>query len=79
MNKMKTETRIQGMIAVPITETNIKIGKDYNRQALEGILKFLESLYEDLLYDIEKESLDPLDSIKSELAEIHRLKKTWLQ
>ena len=67
------------MIAVPITETNIKIGKGYNRQALEGMLKFLEALYEDLLHDIEKEGLDPLDAIKSELAEIHRLKKTWLQ
>ena len=76
---MKTETRIQRMIVAPITDTNIKIGKDYNKQALEGILKFLEALYEDLLYDIEKEGLDPLDAIKSELAEIYRLKKNWLQ
>ena len=67
------------MIAVPITETNVKIGKEYNKQALEGMLKFLEALYEDLLHDIEKDGLEPLDAIKSELAEIHRLKKTWLQ
>lgn len=64
---------------MPITEASIKIGKEYSRQALEGLLKFLEALYEDLLYDIEKEGLDPLDAIKSELAEIHRLKKVWLQ
>ena len=76
---METESRIQEMIAVPITETNVKIGREYNRQALEGMLKFLEALYEDLLHDIDKEGLDPLDAIKSELAEIHRLKKTWLQ
>jgi len=76
---MKSETRIRKMIAVPITETNVKIGKEYNKQALEGMLKFLEALYEDLLHDIEKEGLEPLDAIKSELAEIHRLKKTWLQ
>ena len=73
------ELRIQKMIAVPITESNIKVGKEYNRKALEGMLKFLEALYEDLLYDIEKEGFDPLDAIKSELAEINRLKKTWLQ
>ena len=76
---METELRIQKMIAVPITEANIKIGKEYNRQALEGMLKFLEALYEDLLHDIDKEGLDPLDAIKSELAEINRLKRVWLQ
>ena len=76
---METESRIQKIIAVPITETNIKIGKKYNRQALEGMLKFLEALYEDLLHDINKEGLDPLDAIKSELVEINRLKKAWLQ
>ena len=76
---METESRMQKMIAVPITEANIKIGKEYNRKALEGMLKFLEALYEDLLHDIDKEGLDPLDAIKSELREIHRLKKTWLQ
>ena len=67
------------MIAVPITDANIKIGKEYNKQALEGMLKFLEALYEDLLHDIKKEGLEPLDAIKSELAEIHRLKKVWLE
>lgn len=76
---METESRMQKMIAVPITEANIKIGKEYNKQALDGMLKFLEALYEDLLHDIEKEGLDPFDAIKSELAEIHRLKKAWLQ
>ena len=64
--------------AVPITDENIKIGKTYNKVALDGLLKFLEALYEDLLHDIER-GLDPLDSIKSELEEIHRLKKIWLQ
>ena len=64
--------------AVPITDENIKIGKTYNKVALDGLLKFLEALYEDLLHDIES-GLDPLDAIKSELDEIHRLKKIWLQ
>ena len=76
---MKTESEIERLIAVPITQENIKIGKEYNRQALEGMLKFLEALYEDLLHDIEKEGLDPIDAIISELAEINRLKKVWLQ
>ncbi|PIU21276.1 MAG: hypothetical protein COT15_03320 [Candidatus Diapherotrites archaeon CG08_land_8_20_14_0_20_34_12] len=64
---------------VPISKTNIKIGKKYNRQALEGMLKFLKAVYADLLYDVEKEGLDPFDAIKSGLAEIHRLKKTRFQ
>jgi len=76
---METETRLFKMIAVPITEANIRIGKEYNRQALEGMLKFLEALYEDVLHDVESEGLDPLDAIKSELAEIHRLKEAWLR
>lgn len=76
---METGSGLQKMVAVPITETNIRIGREYSRQALEGMLKFLEALYEDLLHDIEKEGLDPLDAIQSELAEIHRLKKAWLQ
>ncbi len=63
--------------AVPISDENIKIGKNYNKVALDGLLKFLEALYEDLLYNIEN-GLDPLDAIKSELEEIHRLKKIWL-
>ncbi len=58
---------------------NLKIGKEYNRSALEGMLKFLEALYEDLLYDIENEGMNPVDAINAELAEIARLKKAWLE
>lgn len=65
-------------MAVPISDKNRKIGKNYNKVALDGLLKFLEALYEDLLYNIDK-GLKPLDAIKSELEEIHRLKKIWLQ
>ena len=64
--------------AVPITDKNLRIGKNYDKVALDGLLKFLEALYEDLLYDIDK-GLNPLDAIKSELEEIQRLKKIWLQ
>ena len=62
--------KISNLIAVPITDENIRIGKEYNKEALEGMLKFLEALYEDLLHDIEKEGLSPIEAIKSELAEI---------
>ncbi len=63
---------------VPISETNIKIGKKFNKVALEGLLNFLEALYEDLLFDI-KNGLSPVDAIKSELQEIKRLKSVWLK
>ena len=75
---MEIDSRIQKIIALPITKTNVEIGKGYNQQALAGLLQFLEALYEDLLHDIDREGLDPLDAIKSELAEIDRLKKNWL-
>ena len=73
------KNNIQNLIALPITEKNIESGKKYNKEALEGMLKFLEALYEDLLHDIEKEGLSPIDAIKSELAEIQRLRKGWLE
>ena len=63
---------------VPISNTNIKIGKEFNRTALEGLLNFLEALYEDLLHDIEN-GLQPVDAIKGELQEIKRLKSVWLK
>lgn len=63
---------------VPISENNIKIGKEYDNVALSGLLNFLEALYEDLLYDINKEGLAPLEAIKSELEEVKRLRKIWL-
>jgi hypothetical protein len=65
-------------LAVPITKKNIGIGKKYNKEALEGMLNFLEALYEDLMNDIKKEGISPLEAIKSELTEIKRLKKVWL-
>ena len=65
-------------INIPITEQNMKMGKQYNRVALKGLLAFLESLYEDLLNDIDG-GLDPVEAIESELQEINRLKKTWFE
>lgn len=65
------------MTQIPITKKNIVIGKGYNRQALEGMLNFLESLYEDLLNDIRK-GLTPKEAIESEIEEIKRLRKIWL-
>ncbi len=67
------------LIAVPITKENVDIGREYNKEALDGFLRFLEALYEDLLNDIENEGLEPIDAIKSELAEVRRLRKAWLQ
>ena len=75
---MEQNIGIQKLLAVPVTETNIKIGREYNKVALEGFLKFLEALYEDLLHDIEKEGLSPIDAIKAEPTEIRRLQKAWL-
>ncbi|MEK6961008.1 MAG: hypothetical protein AABX47_07595 [Nanoarchaeota archaeon] len=60
-----------------INETNIEIGRSYNQIALDGLLKFLEALYEDLLSDIEK-GTEPIAAIKSELYEIRRLRKVWI-
>jgi len=65
------------MIEVPITKDNINIGKSYNRDALEGLLEFLEALYEDLISDINK-GMNPLEAINSELDEIKRLRKIWV-
>lgn len=65
------------MIEVPITNNNIQIGKSYNREALEGLLEFLEALYEDLINDINK-GMNPLEAINSELDEIKRLRKIWV-
>ncbi len=65
------------MIQIPLTEKNIVVGKDYDRQALKGMLNFLESLYEDLLNDIGK-GLSPKEAIESEIEEINRLRKIWL-
>lgn len=66
-------------LIAPISDSNVRIGKTYNKVALEGMLNFLEALYEDLLHDIDKEGLEPREAIESELAEIRRLRKTWLQ
>ncbi len=65
-------------IAALITKENVEVGKKYNKEALEGLLKFLEALYEDLLSDIEK-GLEPTEAIKSELEEIHRLRNVWVK
>ncbi len=66
-------------LVAPITAANVRIGKEYNRAALEGMLNFLEALYEDLLADIDKAGLSPREAIESELAEIRRLRKAWLR
>jgi len=68
----------KSLFTIPISEDNLRIGKEYNKVALEGLLKFLEALYEDLIHDIEKEGLSPIEAIKSELEEIQKLKKAWL-
>ena len=76
---MRDVTKSKDLMAVPITKENIEVGKGYNKEALEGFLRFLEALYEDLLNDIENEGFEPIDAIKSELTEVRRLKKVWLQ
>lgn len=60
-----------------VSKENIDIGKRYNKIALEGLLNFLEAIYEDLLGDIDK-GLEPLEAIKSELSEVKKLRKIWL-
>lgn len=65
------------MIEVPITNNNIQIGKSYNREALKGLLEFLEALYEDLINDVNK-GMNPIEAINGELNEIKRLRKIWV-
>ena len=65
-------------MVIPISDKNVQIGRQYNRVALEGLLKFLEAIYEDLLHDIEN-GLEPIEAIKSELDEVRRLKEIWLK
>ena len=69
----------QGSIIIdaPITLENLEIGKNYDTNALEGLLTFLEALYEDLINDIKK-GLSPQRAIESELDEVRRLRKAWL-
>lgn len=66
------------MVEIPVSKKNIQIGKEYNKVALEGFMEFLESLYEDLLNDINK-GTNPIEAIKSELNEVKRLKKVWIE
>jgi hypothetical protein len=68
-------TRIAGR--EELTQRNIEIGKSYRREALEGMLGFLEQLYVQLRHDV-RTGTAPMDAIDGELDEIRMLRKAWL-